>query len=332
MWNTQVSGASWTYSPIKYWPNETIDDSHSAIAPAAADKLSFFAYAPYVAPAAATGLFTPAETVGIKALTSNVATTDPKVTFATSTDPSESVDLLWAVAGSAYSYTDVHGATVNVAAGMPFLNLTKPDHSEVIPLHFRHATTRLGFKIVGAFDQVAAGGTLDAATKVTVEQVRVVDLNMYTTGLLNLNNTVANTPLWESMSGGPITLVVAGDDLNTAIKDSGSDEVQTASVTNSAVNVFANDKTYFNLIPTDVSKTVRVEITYYVTTADGNLDAGFSRVKNVIYKDITFASGLQAGKSNTIKIILGLTSVKLEATVEDWDDLEDTPVDLPINS
>ena len=158
-----------------------------------------------------------------------------------------------------------------------------------------------------------------------------MNLPVKTGGVLNLNNTAANTPEWENLTGTSTTLVVTGDDLNTAIKDSGSDEVQTASVTASEQNVFANSKTFFTLIPQATSTTVRVEITYYVTTADANLAAGFSRVQNVIYKDITFASGFQAGKSNNIKIILGLTSVKLEATVEAWDDLGDTSVDLPIN-
>ena len=326
MYNTKVSGSQWTYSPIKYWPNETIDDNNSAIAPANADKLSFFAYAPWVTAGSGTD--------GITALSANSATTDPKVTYAVSTDPSQAVDLLWAVApAGGVSYTDVHNATVSVTAGMPLKNLTKPNTTYRIPFHFRHATSRLGLKIVGAFDQVAAGGTLDAATKVTVEQVRIVDLPVKTSGVLNLNNTVANTPEWESLSGTTTTLVVTGDDLNATIKDSGSSAVQTVEgVTASEKNVFVNDKTFFTLIPQATSTTVRVEITYYVTTEDTGLAAGFSRVQNVIYKDITFASGFQAGKSNNIKIILGLTSVKLEATVEAWGDLGDTSVDLPINT
>lgn len=327
MYNTKVSGSSWTYSPIKYWPNETIDDNNGATGPAAADKLSFLAYAPWVS--AGSG------STGITALTANNATTDPKVTYAVATDPSEAVDLLWGVAGSTgLSYTDVHNQTVTVAAGMPLLNLTKPSTSQKIAFLFKHATSRLALKIIGAFDQVAESGTLDSKTKVTVEQIRIVDLPVYTSGVLNLNNTSAGVPEWESTSGTSTTLVVSGDDLNATIKDSGTAEVQTvAGVTADLKNVFVNDNTFFTLIPkTGSSITVRVEITYYVTTEDTDLAAGYSRVKNVIYKDITFANGFQAGKSNTIKIILGLTSVKLEATVEPWDELSATQVDLPVNS
>ena len=48
MYNTKVSTAAWTYSPVKYWPNETINDNNGASGPANADKLSFLAYAPWV--------------------------------------------------------------------------------------------------------------------------------------------------------------------------------------------------------------------------------------------------------------------------------------------
>jgi len=42
MWNQKVeySGGSWTYSPIKYWPNETTDGTGD-------EYVTFFAYAPY---------------------------------------------------------------------------------------------------------------------------------------------------------------------------------------------------------------------------------------------------------------------------------------------
>jgi hypothetical protein len=329
MYNQQVTYATdhWTYSPTKYWPNETIHDSNNAHGPAAADKLSFFAYAPYVATAGGGW--------GINDLTDNDAHTDPKVTYVISTDPSQHVDLIWAVApAGGFKYTDVYGATVTVDPGKPLINLTKPSITTTIPFHFLHATARLGFKIVGAFDRVTAGGTLDAATKVTVKQVEVVDLPIKTQGDLNLNNTDANTPLWEFGDGGnegTLTLLVEGDNLNSTIKDSGVDEKQTQpGVIASEKNLMADNK-FFTLIPRGASTDVKVKITYYVTTEDAKLDGGISRVENVIYKTITFGSGFEAGKAYTIRIILGLTSVKLEADVEPWDVLTVTDVDLPKN-
>ena len=42
MWNQEVThdGSSWTYSPVKYWPNETTDGAGD-------EYVTFFAYAPY---------------------------------------------------------------------------------------------------------------------------------------------------------------------------------------------------------------------------------------------------------------------------------------------
>ena len=331
MYNTKVSTASWTYSPVKYWPNETIDDNNGATGSAAADKLSFFAYAPHVAATASTGAVTPS-TEGITALTTNAATTDPKVSFTVATDPKKAVDLLWAVAPASFSYTDVHNSTVSVTEGMPLLNLTKPAHDYVIRFNFKHATSRLGLKIVGAFDQVAEGGTLDNKTKVTVKEIKLVDVPAYTSAVLNLNNTDAGVPLWESTTGTTATFTVSGDNLNSTIKDSGTDAVQTVEgVIASEKNVFVDDNTFFTLIPKTGSTDVKVQITYYVTTEDADLKGGFSRVENVITKTVNFASGFAAGKANTIKITLGLTSVKLDAVVENWSELAATNVDLPIN-
>lgn len=336
MYNQEVTYATdhWTYTPTKYWPNETINDNNGAIGPDLenADKLSFFAYAPYVDDPNS------ADDWGITDLTDNNIYTDPKVTYAVATDPSKAVDLIWAVApAGGFSYIDVHGTPVSVAAGMPLINLTKPSITTTIPFHFRHATARLGFKIIGAIDQIEAGGTLAPQTKITVEQIRVVDLPVNTSGVLNLNNTEAgaNTPKWESLSGESTTLVISGDNLNAKIKDASYpgtafDAIEGVEPT-PAKNVFVNDNTFFTLLPQAGPKTARIEISYYVTTKDGNLSGGYSRVKNVIYKDINFASGFQAGTAYTIKIILGLTSVKLEATVEPWTLLGNTPVDLPIN-
>ena len=330
MYNEQVSGASWTYSPLKYWPNETINDNNGATGPAAADVLSFFAYAPWVG-AGDNNAFSGSTTEGIVGLTANTATTDPKVSYKVSGDPSKAVDLLWAVApAGGFSYTDVHGASVSVSEGMPLMNLTKPNTTTKVPFHFRHATARLNLKVVGAYDQVAVGGTLDADTKVTVESV-VLDVPSYLTGDLNLNNTTvgANKPYWENLSGSAGTLTVDGDKLNTAIKY-GETGANVGSDAANMQDVMASN-TFFTLIPKDGSQAVTVTITYYVTTTDAALNGGKSEVQNVITKTVTFADGFVAGKSYTIAMVLGLTSVKFLATVEDWDSLSPSYVDLPIN-
>ena len=345
MYNTKVSGASWTYSPLKYWPNETIDDNNNAHGPANADKLSFFAYAPYVSDDdSGSNVFTTVDEPGISALTTKTDTTDPKVTYKISQTPDTAVDLLWAVApAGGLSYKDVHNFDVEVEAGMPLTNLTKPSTAQTIPFRFRHATSRLGLTIIGAFDQEDEGAAIakEAATKVTVASV-TLSMPAYTSANLNLNNTEANTPLWEGATGDASNTVftVSSANLNATILDAAGTIPQTVEgVTATEKNLFVDAKTFFTLIPRDAETTIRVTITYYVTTADNGLAAGGSRVENVIYKDIKFGNAsavpavpaFAAGTKNNIKIILGLTSVKLVASVEEWADCINQDVDLPKN-
>ena len=200
MYNEHVHWSSgWTYSPLKYWPNETDIDSQSPAAEAASDhvdKLSFFAYAPYVA--AGSG------SQGITALTANTATSDPKVTFAINTDPDANVDLLWGVAPAGFSYTNVSGQNTSVSVGMPLTDLVKPDKDQKVKFLFQHALSRIGLSVVSAIDQIAAGDdgnkfTSDPTTKVLIKSVSITG-PFGKGGLLNLNNTTANEARWESIT------------------------------------------------------------------------------------------------------------------------------------
>ena len=87
---------------------------------------------------------------------------------------------------------------------------------------------------------------------------------------------------------------------------------------------------YFTVLPAG-AKTINVKVTYYVTTDDADLATGFSRVENVISHDVDF-SALAAGTKNTIKMILGISEVKFEAEVTNWESGVDSNVDLPVNN
>ena len=338
MYNTKVSTKDWTYSPLRYWPNETSTtnaDGKGATSEGV-DRLSFFAYAPYVEATATTGAVTK-NTVGITALTANNATTDPKVTYVVADDPSKSVDLLWGVVPAGTTkWSNVTGTDIDIAEGKPYLNLIKPNTTQKVNFNFRHALAKLGLKVVGAFDAVT-GGTKDAATKITVASVTIEGKGFKKTAVLNLNNTTANEPLWEAVDGADdITLTVSGDNLNSKIKDSGKDEAQTVDgVTETAQDLLNSDATSaqkaFMIIPSSADdKSLKVTIDYYVNTTDASLAKGYSRVENKITKTITgFAP--EAGKNHTLLLSLGMTSVKVSATVADWTDGSSTQVDLPIN-
>lgn len=133
MYNQQVTsgdeGATWTYQPVKYWPNPTNGQS------ADDQKVSFFAYAPYCKPGAS-------ETKGITGF--EIGSIDPadptakhnivKYTFS----PTEAnVDLMWGYRtrtgmGTA---TDPYVFTVNK-------DLTR--QATKIPFIFRHLLAKLG--------------------------------------------------------------------------------------------------------------------------------------------------------------------------------------------
>lgn len=335
MYNTKVSTSSWTYSPIKYWPNQ-IQAGNTDSQPATAfqaDKVSFFAYAPHVAATASTGAVTGGTDEGITALTSNATAGDPKVTYKVSADLDKQVDLLWAVS-KGETWTNVASTTNTPTSGKPYLNLQKPAIGTAVHFYFKHALAQIKLQAVAAYNQTTAGGTAQNGVKITIASVELTVPGMTQTAVLNLNNTTADTPLWESASGSTdLALTISGSNINSALLDGGdvAPASQPAGVTGSEQNVIVDGK-YYTVIPKATSTTVTVKVTYYVSTPDTDLAKGYSRVENVISKDVTFTSGFAAGTKNTIKMTLGISEVKFEAEVENWADGTTQTVDLPINS
>lgn len=146
MYNQKVKYESgeWKYSPLKYWPNEYGTGANST----ATDKLTFFAYAPYVATAG---------TEGVTAISANNATGDPTVSFKVPAKAEEQIDLLW-------SNADLK-------------NMTKQATGGKVSFTFVHALSNLSIypiAVVDATDIPASGGTdIDAATKVTINSITI---------------------------------------------------------------------------------------------------------------------------------------------------------------
>ena len=369
MWNQKVyyPSTAWTYSPLKYWPNETDNDSQTPAASSDhADKLSFFAYAPYVKELAATytgkldvkGDDTdcysadPAiddsklssNTGGIEAVIANNATgKDPWVRYAVATTPSESVDLLWGVApAGGLSYTDVTGGTTDVDPGEPLVDLIKPSKDQKIKFLFQHALARIGMTVVYAADQISAGGLLDPQTKIAVKSVAIEEVTstkkLATSGALNLKNTTAFQSLWSNTAG-TFSATVSGESLNPNIKyytDASTTWNYAGTLTtwtgvkNTELDVIA-DKKYFMVIPGHDDTELKVTITYDVITKDAKVATGYSEVENVIKKTITIPT-LTNNKAYNLKLILGMTSVKLDAEVADWEVDGSVDVNLPRNN
>lgn len=173
MWNQQVawntSNGVWSYSPVKFWPNdfsdEVVDDrqgtagqEYAAYGSQDGGKVSFFAYAPYVAFSTTSSGTTAkygkeyvsqestAADDGIVAITANDYAGEPQVYYIlNNADLSKAVDLLWGVRGNSSGY-DLATQTATDAATIGDYNtdLTKQSVGESVNFLFKHALSKIG--------------------------------------------------------------------------------------------------------------------------------------------------------------------------------------------
>ena len=96
-------------------------------------------------------------------------------------------------------------------------------------------------------------------------------------------------------------------------------------------NVFATEAYPLVFLPGS-SPRLKFTIEYCVRTKDDKLAKGFTEVWQTITKTLSFgATTLDLNKQYNIKMHLGLTTVKFDASVCDWDNGSTETVDLPIN-
>jgi len=356
MYNQKVSGAGWTYSPIKYWPNEYGSNAQSDDV----DKLTFFAYAPYTVNTPSTGKVEAGEDqVGITGFTRATAAGDPYVKYVGSLDPTKCVDLCWGVAdpNQDVTWNTIQGnASQTMAKGMPWLNVQRPKKSlgQKMKFFFKHALAQLNVQIDADVNNNThgAGVEVDSKSKVYVRSITFNGFAMK--GALNLNNEDANTPNWKGYNCNNEPIVTEEYTIYDGMKDgkegtgyvasnekvTGLNEkiIQDKAWNQSAEGVTKTAKNLFNsttveapiyVIPT--GDNVNVTIVYDIETEDANLAGTVSdgvtpgvSIENKISKTITLTSGdamkLEAGKKYTINLHLGLSQVEFDAKVEDWDD------------
>ena len=362
MYNQKVSGAGWTYSPIKYWPNEYGSNAQSDDV----DKLTFFAYAPYTENAPATGKVTGDDQVGITGFTRATAAGDPYVKYVGSLDPTKCVDLCWGVADPNQNVTwnIIQGGSQTMTAGMPWMNVQRPQKSlgQKMKFFFKHALSQLNVQIDADVntDTHGAGAEVDSKSKVYVRSITFNGFAMK--GALNLNNEDANTPNWKgyNCNNEPIlteeytiydgmkdgkegTGYVASNEKVTGLNPTiiqtkkWAEQAATDGVQKTAKNLFNNtgdnpqvtDPIY--VIPT--GDNMNVTIVYDIETEDANLAGTVSdnetpgvSIENKISKTITLTNGdamkLEAGKKYTIQLHLGLSQVEFDAEVSDWADAD----------
>ena len=280
MYNQKVEWTgSWTYSPVKYWPSNIMDN------------ISFFGYAPYVED------FT-GKTEGIIGLTSNTTAGDPKLSFVMPEEQENMIDLLY------------DGSLENIS---------KEDIDGKVQFKFKHAMSRVGFSRVAVVDElnpqdgIPASGkyekTLAEGTRVVINSVKLSSGEFGTSGELNLR-----TGEWENMQKSDQAYVLAkkdGDFLEDAC-------TMTPKNANEIMQLNGDDR-YFMIMPSEKGTKTPVTITvnFDVITEDVNLDGGKSQITSEV--STTFNWDFLAGKSYNFVLHIALTSVKIDATVTDWD-------------
>ena len=122
----------WTYSPLKYWPNGEGDATGEGMGEIA-HQVSFFAYAPWSDLTSTTG---PA--VCITDCSRSYEPGDPWVLYRLAPSSAQQVDLLYAACDF-----DHYG----LGDGLCNIDLTKPEVSQRVNFHFRHALGIVGDKV-----------------------------------------------------------------------------------------------------------------------------------------------------------------------------------------
>ncbi len=84
------------------------------------------------------------------------------------------------------------------------------------------------------------------------------------------------------------------------------------------INVYNTETNPFVFIP-GTTPVLRFKITYIVRTYDANLENGFSEITQTVSKKVTFSEAVKLNKMYNILIHLGMTSVKFDAIVSNWD-------------
>ena len=380
MYNQEVKYSTdhWEYSPIKYWPNEFGSTAVST----GVDRVTFFAYAPYVGVDPTTGQLTGyydgttdarSPETGITALTRNGKAGDPYVRYVGAFNPAKCVDLCYGVAADKYdSSVDAFDGANDIRAGDPYINVAKPASGSKLKFNFKHALAQLRVNVDADVDILSHSETdvLEGKTHVWVRSITFDGVAQR--GYLNMNTGVwyetidnnkishASVTVHDGRRDGAEAL--ANDSyetpigFNPALVQSGAYttipgfsttgapiytglSTSTTGVTTASLPLFGESA--HNLLVVPANEQLRVTIVYDVETADATLPKflsdGVTRgstVENKITKFITLGGlplKLEAGNAYTINLHLGMTGVKFDADVSDWQDAAGAEEYFPSN-
>ena len=355
MYNQQVvwdGSSAWTYSPVKYWPNPTNGQA------ADAQKVSFFAYAPYADPAAAGA----DNSYGVTGF--DIASNHDIVKYTFAKDK-PNVDLMWGY--------QVKNATDPVTYEIN-LNLTR--RTETVKFIFQHLLAKLGGSqeggdpVLGPDDPgYVANGLMIKANAQTIAPTNGFGTANGTK--ITVSRIIVKSAPEEDPVGTPVVDANGNDvkyatdaqtgklDLYTGefILDSATPEALQFSqtLTNDPAEISADPATAdsqiaeriaepasfadFAALPKGVTDTavnvykdesnpiilipgtapvVDVEVTYTVRTYDEKLGTKKYSQVEQTVWNRVKFPTIEKNKKYNLLMILGLNDVKLEASVEDW--------------
>lgn len=292
MWNQKVtySNSAWSYTPVKYWPTKV------------GDKVSFFAYAPYVKSGNDKGIV----------LSSNSVAGAPTATITLPDDPSQTIDFVAAV-----QMNKTHDNSESANNDVSFI--------------LKHEMTRV--KVQAKLDKSVYSDDAKHKTFVVIKNVKFNDKGQfYKSGKYTFSTDDSKRGKWATTANATAYSL----DLNKVMKKetiqvtgakgkSGSGDYQKGEdgiklVNTNTVPLFKDDQ-YLFLIPvanlTDGNATATIE--YDIVTEDSKLAVGYSCTNAT--KTVKLPAGtLQQGKSYNYTFIINLDEIVLDATVEQWDE------------
>ena len=370
MYNQKVTynntSRTWTYEPLKYWPNgkdagNTSTPSNSATE-ANKQYLSFFAYAPYAEKVkiddteysldVTSGEFknednnysSRNEAFGITKFTNNTQTGAPTVTYklASTLDAASNVDLLWGLGAdaTATTYIETDGDNKSVAVNGYNTDLTKQSTAEKVKFFFKHALAKIGdIQAMLDIDGNTETQALDDNSNVTIQSITISNgtNNLYSSGTLNLATGEWSDYDYATEGALSATINTSTPNCNTNIiadaPTNNGTTWTTSGLSKEAQSVYAeNQAPEFFLIPSSVSnQTIKVTVAYTVKTKDNNVSEGYTTTQQTITNSVSLGQ-IENNKKYSLILHIGMTSVKFEATVMNWDDaIGDATIWLPSN-
>lgn len=365
--------SKWVYEPVKYWPNEfgnaaqSDDVDHVSF-------FAYAPYVKVVPNTGAIDVsdgtvydtdakIAQAQNYNITGMSHNATTGDPLIKYVVDWAPATSVDLLWGVDATTgipfrnqVKQRPDGKLTFNLKHALSKLNIqidaimdatAAPSTDEV------NAKTKIWVRSI-TFEGFATKGSLNlnnttankplwmdyaGSNELSTEAFTIYDGRKDGKEGYAANDGTATN---EKVLGLNSVIVQPGPYITTNPATLGAAK---DGVTKSVVNLFESTTADAPVFVIPTNETMKVTIVYDVETWDDNLSDYLadgvvhgSTIENKITKTITDGTGanltMEAGKGYQINLHLGMTSVKVDATVTDWDNANITNpsnVNLPEN-